>query len=70
MAAPTPSNLVIPSNLVWHKSTHSNGDGNVCVEVALLPGGAALRDSKDRAGEMLLIPTSAWDCLRAAVCAG
>jgi hypothetical protein len=60
----------VPPNLVWHKSSHSNGDGNVCVEIAHLPGGAAVRDSKNPAGGALVLPTAAWDRLRLAVRSG
>jgi hypothetical protein len=55
----------VPSDAVWHKSSHSNGDGNVCVEVAYLPEGAfALRDSKDPAGGALVLPAEAWELFR------
>jgi hypothetical protein len=44
--------------LVWRKSTESlNGD---CVEVASLPGGVAVRDSKDPDGPMLEFTHSEW----------
>ncbi|WP_229690884.1 DUF397 domain-containing protein, partial [Sphaerisporangium melleum] len=33
-------------NLHWHKSSHSSGNGGNCVEIAPLPGGMAVRDSK------------------------
>jgi hypothetical protein len=58
----------VRSNLVWHKSSRSNGDGNVCVEVAFLPlgAGAAVRDSKDPAGGALVLPSAAWDRFRRA----
>ncbi|MEO5876904.1 MAG: DUF397 domain-containing protein [Streptosporangiaceae bacterium] len=31
----------------WRKSSHSDTQGNSCVEVAALPGAVGLRDSKD-----------------------
>jgi hypothetical protein len=44
--------------LVWRKSTDSlNGD---CVEVAPLPGGVAVRDSKNPDGPMLEFTHSEW----------
>jgi hypothetical protein len=44
--------------LVWRKSTESlNGD---CVEVAPLPGGVAVRDSKNPDGPMLEFTRSEW----------
>lgn len=48
---------------VWHKSSHSNGEGNVCVEVAFLPGRAAVRDSKNP-GATLVMRQTAWRQLR------
>jgi hypothetical protein len=44
---PTPT----PAAAVWRKSSFSGsgGNGDGCVEMALLPGGAvAVRDTKDR----------------------
>jgi hypothetical protein len=52
------------STAVWRKSGRSNGDGNVCVEIALLPGAVAVRDSKNATGGTLVIPSHAWDQLR------
>lgn len=44
--------------LVWRKSSESvNGD---CVEVASLPDGVAVRDSKDPEGAMLTFTRSEW----------
>ncbi|WP_258345635.1 DUF397 domain-containing protein [Saccharopolyspora gregorii] len=42
----------------WRTSTYS-GDYN-CVEVALLPESAAIRDSKDRAAGFLSFSSRAW----------
>ncbi|MGH3478876.1 MAG: DUF397 domain-containing protein [Pseudonocardiaceae bacterium] len=39
--------------LAWRKSSHSGEDGN-CVELAHTPG--AIRDSKNPAGPVLLVP--------------
>ncbi|MEO3750691.1 DUF397 domain-containing protein [Streptomyces sp. B6B3] len=45
----------------WRTSSHSNGNGGNCVEVADgVPGLVPVRDSKDRAGSILLIRDSAW----------
>ena len=46
---------------VWRKSSRSNGDGNVCVEIAFVAGAIAVRDSKNPAGGVLLVPTATWD---------
>jgi hypothetical protein len=44
------------AGLVWRKSSFTGGDGTDCVEVALPPEAAALRDSKHRTGPVLLVP--------------
>ncbi|WP_406160331.1 DUF397 domain-containing protein [Streptomyces sp. NBC_01005] len=49
------------SAATWRKSSHSNGDGGNCLEVAdghqdLVP----VRDSKRPEGPALVIPASAW----------
>ncbi|MET8557692.1 DUF397 domain-containing protein [Streptomyces sp. NPDC004959] len=49
----------------WTKSSYSNGAAQ-CVEVAGLPGGIALRDSKDTSLTPLRYTTSQW----AAFCDG
>jgi hypothetical protein len=54
----------------WRKSSFSNGAGNDCVELAFLGGAAALRDSKNPAGTVLLMAPSRWEALRDAVQAG
>ncbi|WP_258941217.1 DUF397 domain-containing protein [Actinomadura luteofluorescens] len=38
------------SDLRWRKSSHSDGTGGECVEVAAGPGGLLVRDSKDPEG--------------------
>jgi hypothetical protein len=47
----------------WRKSSRSNGDGNVCVEVAFLVGRTAVRDSKNP-DATLVIPAKAWGRFR------
>ncbi|MFD0165819.1 DUF397 domain-containing protein [Streptomyces decoyicus] len=49
------------STAVWRKSSYSNNEGGVCLEVAdghpaLIP----VRDSKNPHGPALLIPHHAW----------
>jgi len=46
------------TDIDWQKSSYS-GTGD-CVEVALIPGGVLVRDSKERDGSILHIPISAW----------
>ncbi|MGC4787856.1 DUF397 domain-containing protein [Micromonospora sp. DT178] len=43
----------------WRKSSRS-GDEGACVEMALVPGTVAVRDSKDPSGPALLFPPAAW----------
>ena len=49
------------SNARWRKSSHSNGDGGNCVEVADgTPGIVPVRDSKVTNGAVLLVGPAAW----------
>lgn len=56
---------------VWRRSTHSDGAGGNCVEVADLThtphGAVAIRDSKDPCGPVLLVPAGAFARLAAHV---
>jgi uncharacterized protein DUF397 len=54
------------AELVWRKSSYSSGEGTECVEIALPPESAALRDSKNR-GPMLVVPRAGWTSLLARV---
>lgn len=50
-----------PSLTVWRKSSHSTGDEDSdCVEVALVNGRPALRDSKDPDGPILSFTATEW----------
>ena len=44
----------------WFKSSFSGGACNNCVEIALLPGEIAVRDSKDRQGPVLVFTPAEW----------
>lgn len=44
---PTPALPADLNELDWTKSSYSNGAGGMCVEVADLGDGVAVRDSKD-----------------------
>lgn len=47
--------------LTWKKSSYSGtANGANCVETAPVPGGIAVRDSKDKAGRDLCFNRSAW----------
>ncbi|WP_341720232.1 DUF397 domain-containing protein [Micromonospora sp. FIMYZ51] len=54
------------SGAKWRTSTRSVGNGN-CVEVAIVGGGVAVRDSKDRRGPVLAFPASAWHAFLASL---
>ena len=43
----------------WRTSSYSHGAA-ACVEVAPAPDGVLVRDSKDRGGPALTVPTTAW----------
>ena len=51
---------VDPDGATWRKSTYSNGTGGNCVEVADLPDGRAVRDSKHPQGPVLVFTRDAW----------
>jgi hypothetical protein len=42
-----------PSDLIWRKSSRSQGTGGECVELADLASAVGVRDSKDPAGPKL-----------------
>lgn len=56
----------------WRKSSYTNGDGGLCVEVADgLPGFVPVRDSKAAPhGPALVFPVGAWDRFVTALKAG
>ncbi|WP_026314114.1 DUF397 domain-containing protein [Actinomadura flavalba] len=43
------------NNLKWRKSSHSDPQGNNCIELASAPGTIAVRDSKNPEGPKLLV---------------
>ncbi|MEU1045198.1 DUF397 domain-containing protein [Streptomyces sp. NPDC005897] len=48
----------------WSKSSFSGGgEGDTCVEIALLPGRIAIRDSKAPSQGTLTIPIGSFDAL-------
>lgn len=57
-----------PNVTQWRKSSHSNGDGGHCVEVADgVPGVVPVRDSKDPEGAVLVFPAGSWAAFVSAV---
>ncbi len=43
----------------WFKSSYSSSGSGACVEVRII-GSVAVRDSKNREGGALCVPTDAW----------
>lgn len=62
----------VPADVQWLKSSFSDeDDADGHVEVALLPdGGVALRDSKDRDGQVHVYTADEWDAFVKGVHAG
>ncbi|MEC4017126.1 DUF397 domain-containing protein [Streptomyces sp. H27-D2] len=52
-------NLSQISNIPWRKSSYSGESGD-CVEIALLGGTPAVRDSKDPRGHVVSFAPDAW----------
>jgi hypothetical protein len=49
------------SNASWRKSSHSDGNGGNCVEVADgVPGVVPVRDSKVTGGPVVVVGAVAW----------
>lgn len=44
----------------WKKSSYSNGAGGECVECAITPERALVRDTKDRNAPAVRVGRSAW----------
>ena len=51
---------VDPEGATWRKSTYSNGSGGNCVEIADLPNGRAVRDSRHPQGPILVFTPDTW----------
>jgi len=47
-------------DLNWRKSTCSGEGGGNCVEIAPIPTGTVIRDSKNPTGPALRFPSAAW----------
>ncbi|WP_405734353.1 DUF397 domain-containing protein [Streptomyces sp. NBC_01537] len=47
-------------HVTWFKSSYSGSGGGDCVEVAMPPGNAYVRDSKDAHGPRLTFASAQW----------
>jgi hypothetical protein len=54
-------------DVTWRKSSRSGEAGDNCVEVAGLPGGVGIRDSKDPRGPKLLVGRNEFAALVASL---
>lgn len=50
-------------DVTWHKAQRSNDQGGECVEIAALPSGVGVRDSKDPDGPKLVLDPTAFRAL-------
>jgi len=48
------------ASATWRKSSYSGGGGQNCVEVAVIPGAVAIRDSKDPDGPAHVVSPAAF----------
>jgi hypothetical protein len=56
------------TNLMWRKSSYSNGGGNACLETAASDRGAILvRDTTNRDGGTLAFSAAAWTAFTGAL---
>ena len=60
------SGSCVEVGVAWRKATHSNGIGN-CVEVGTAARAILVRDTTNRSGATLTIPSAAWQALLAVV---
>jgi hypothetical protein len=51
------------STATWRKSSRSSGGGQGCVEVAVIPGWVAIRDSKNPHGPVHVVTPDAFRAL-------
>jgi hypothetical protein len=58
------------SEVLWYKSSFSGNQGGNCVEVADLPQGKLVRDSKRPEGAMLRFSAGEWASFVASVRSG
>jgi hypothetical protein len=59
------------ADAAWFKSSFSGGNNGECVEVAFVPGGVGVRDSKRHGrGPVLLFGRGEWAAFLAAARAG
>ena len=44
----------------WRKSSYSGANGGECIEVVTIAETVLVRDSRDKSGDVLSVPASAW----------
>lgn len=54
----------------WRKSSRSSGGASNCVEVGFISGGAAVRDTKDRAAGHFTTTADQWTAFLTAIKSG
>ncbi len=54
--------VVEADKIVWRKATRSTSTGGECVELAAMPEGAGVRDSKDPYGPKILVSREDFRC--------
>jgi hypothetical protein len=54
------SSTAVAPESAWFKSSYSNDTGGSCVEVANLASQVGIRDSKNKKGPALVVPTDSW----------
>ncbi len=62
--------MIDTTGVRWRTSSYTNGGGGQCVEVADLPAGVLVRDTKDRTRPPIHCSAPAWRAFTRAVRAG
>lgn len=60
--------MMRPSSIQWRKSSYSNGMGGECLEMAVIAGAIAVRDSKVPSGPQLTLSSAMWENFIGTIC--